>query len=165
VRKIGLPGFPEVAAGAVGDGATWLNEALIADLNISRDTLQRLTDIETKEVARREVAFREGRPAVPLAGRTVILVDDGLATGATAITGLRILRQQHPARLVFAVPVCSVEGAERVAQEADEVICAERPHGFFAISGAYDSFPQLCDDEVKACLAAAGKDRSRRVVA
>ena len=155
VRKVGVPGHPELAMGAVASGITWLNEPLIAELGISRGEVDRAVAAEGKEVARREALYREGRPALPVKERTVIVVDDGLATGATAVAGLRVLRQGGAKRLVFAAPVCSHEGGRRVEREAYEFVCASRPPDFYAVSQAYDSFTQLSDAEVRHYLEAA----------
>jgi predicted phosphoribosyltransferase len=110
------------------------------------------------EVNRRETIYREGRSPVPVRGRTAILVDDGLATGATALAGVRVLRQLGADRIVFAAPVCSSEGRARVAKEADDVVCCSTPD-FQAVSLAYVSFPQLDDQAVRRILeAAASRD-------
>ncbi|HLG06128.1 MAG TPA: phosphoribosyltransferase family protein [Gemmatimonadales bacterium] len=155
VRKVGVPGHPELAMGAVASGVTWFNEPLIAELGIPREEVDRVVQSETEEAERREALFREGHPTLPVQGRTVILVDDGLATGATAVAGLRVLRRGGAHRLVFAAPVCSREGARRVEREADELVCASRPDDFFAVSQAYRSFPQLTDTDVRQHLQAA----------
>jgi putative phosphoribosyl transferase len=154
VRKVGVPGHSELAMGAVAAGTTWLNERLIAELGIPRAAVERVVDQESREVARREALYRPGRPALAVAGRTVILVDDGLATGASAVAGLRMLRHCGARRLVFAAPICSEEGAARVAREADDVVCAACPPDFFAVSQAYQAFPQVEDAEVRQCLEA-----------
>jgi len=155
VRKVGVPGHSELAMGAVAAGTIWLNEALITELGIPRDAVDRVVDQETREVARREALYRPGRPAVAVAGRTVILVDDGLATGASAVAGLRMLRHRGAGRLIFAAPICSEGGAALVGREADHVVCAARPPDFFAVSQAYHAFPQVGDEEVRHYLEAA----------
>ncbi|MGQ0702964.1 MAG: phosphoribosyltransferase [Gemmatimonadales bacterium] len=155
VRKVGVPGHPELAMGAVASGITWLNEPLIAELGIPRRAVQDTVADESREVARREAAYREGRSAPTISGRTVIVVDDGLATGATAVAGIRVLRQGGARRIVFAAPVCSHEGGRRVEREADELVCASRPPDFYAVSQAYEVFSQLTDDEVRQYLQAA----------
>lgn len=155
VRKVGVPGHEELAMGAVAKGTAWLNEPMIAQLGIPRAAVERTLAAKTAEVDRREALYREGRPAIPVRGRTVIVVDDGLATGATAVAGVRVLRQLGAARVIFAAPVCSVEGRARVAREVDDVVCFSTPVDFAAVSQAYWSFPQLDDDAVHRCLEAA----------
>lgn len=158
VRKVGVPGHSELAMGAVAAGTVWLNEPLIAELGIPRRAVDQAVAAETKEVERREALYRRGRPAASVGGRTVILVDDGLATGATAIAGLRVLRRRGAKRVIFAAPVCSVGGAARIEQEADKVICGARPLDFGAVGQAYLSFPQLGDAEVTQYLDAAAAE-------
>jgi putative phosphoribosyl transferase len=155
VRKVGVPGHEELAMGAVAKGTAWLNESLIADLGIPRSAVDRQIARETAEVDRRERLYREGRPSVPVQDRTVIVVDDGLATGATALAGVRVLRRLGARRIVVAAPVCSREGRARVAAEADDVVCVSTPSDFRAVSQAYESFPQLDDQAVHRCLEAA----------
>lgn len=152
VRKVGVPGHPELAMGAVAAGTTWLNEPLIAELGIPRRAVGQAVAAETKEVERREALYRRAPSAASVEGRTVILVDDGLATGATAIAGLRVLRRRGVKRLIFAAPVCSLEGGARIEREADEVVCAARPPDFVAVGQAYLSFPQVGDDAVRQYL-------------
>ena len=161
-RKVGVPQHEELAMGAVARGTSWLNERLIVQLGIPPPAVDRQVAAETHEVERREALYREGRPALPVKGRTVILVDDGIATGATAVAGVRALRQLGARRVVLAAPVCSSEGAERVGREAHAVVCAIRPPDFFAVSQAYESFPQLRDDEVCRSLEAAGSGAPQR---
>lgn len=155
VRKVGVPGHSELAMGAVAAGTVWLNEPVIAELGIPRPAVDRVVAQETKEVERREALYRPGRPPVAVGGRTVILVDDGLATGASAIAGARLLRHLGAKRVIFAAPICSQDGIPRVQREADEVVCAASPPDFFAVSQAYESFPQVTDDEVRQYLDAA----------
>jgi predicted phosphoribosyltransferase len=159
VRKVGVPGHSELAMGAVAAGTVWLNEPVIAELGIPRPAVDRVVAQETNEVERREALYRPGRPPVAVGGRTVILVDDGLATGASAIAGARLLRHLGARRVIFSAPVCSEEGAARVQRESDEVVCAASPPDFFAVSQAYESFPQVTDDEVRQYLDAAPTPR------
>jgi putative phosphoribosyl transferase len=159
VRKVGVPGHSELAMGAVAAGTVWLNEPVIAELGIPRPAVNRVVAQETREVERREALYRPGRPPVAVGGRTVILVDDGLATGASAIAGARLLRHLGARRVIFSAPVCSEEGAARVQRESDGVVCAARPPDFFAVSQAYESFPQVTDDEARQYLDAAPTPR------
>jgi putative phosphoribosyl transferase len=152
VRKIGLPAHPELAIGALAGSTLWLNEPLISNLGVPQATVDRVIAEEQAEAARQEALYRLGRPPLPVAGRTLVVVDDGLATGATAVAGLRALRQRRPARIVFAVPVCSYEGAEQIGREADEVVCPWLPSDFVAVSQAYESFPQVSDQTVQRLL-------------
>jgi putative phosphoribosyl transferase len=156
VRKVGMPHQPELALGAVAGDAVWLNEPLIQALGISFPVVDRIVVLESAEVARRETLYRLGRPPVSIRAHTVIVVDDGLATGATASAALRALRRQGAGRIVFAAPVCSVEGAALVAKEADDIVYVHKPADFYAVSQAYGSFAQVTDDEVRQALDAAG---------
>jgi putative phosphoribosyl transferase len=165
VRKIGAPLQPELALGAVAGDTVWLNQPLIFQLGVSPEAVNRSLALESAEVARRETLYRLGRPAVPVEGQTVIVIDDGLATGATAAAALRALRQRNPKRIIFAAPVCSEEGVALVRREADEVVCDRQPADFYAVSQAYGSFAQVSDDEVRETLEsasapAAGKGRA-----
>jgi len=155
VRKVGAPYQPELALGAVAGDSVWLNQALIRTLGIPPQAVDRIVMLESAEVARRETLYRLGRPPVPVERRSVIVVDDGLATGATAVAALRALRQRRPGRIVFVAPVCSVEGASLVAREADEVVCPSQPTDFYAVSQAYGAFSQVSDEEVRQALEAA----------
>lgn len=152
VRKVGAPYEPELALGAVAGDTVWLNESLIRELGIPPQAVDRIVTLESAEVARRETLYRLGRPPVPIQGQTVIVVDDGLATGATASAALRALSRRGPRRIIFAAPVCSVEGAELVAREVDDVVCLTRPTDFYSVSQAYGSFSQVRDEEVRLAL-------------
>jgi len=152
VRKVGAPDQPELALGAVAGDTVWLNEPLILGLGIARQAVDRTVTLEAAPASRRDTLYRLGRPPVPIADRTVIVVDDGLATGATASAAVRALRQRGPRRIIFAAPVCSVEGADLVGTEADDVVCLTRPTDFYAVSQAYGSFSQVSDDEVRHAL-------------
>ncbi|HEU5219781.1 MAG TPA: phosphoribosyltransferase family protein [Gemmatimonadales bacterium] len=155
VRKVGAPFQPELAIGALAGDLLWLNRPLIAALDISVEQVDRAVARERVEVERRETLYRLGRPAVALEGHIAIVVDDGLATGATAVAALHALRRKEPKAIIFAAPVCSHEGADLVAEEADDVVCLEHPADFYAVSQAYGSFAQVSDEEVRETLEAA----------
>lgn len=159
VRKLGAPGAEEYAIGAVAPGATLLNRELVAALGVSRDYLMRIITRETDEMARRERAYRGNRPAVALEGRTVILVDDGLATGATAHAAVESLRRRNPRKIIFAAPVCSMDGAKALESVADAVVCLECPADFGAVGLWYQEFAPTTDAEVIACLRAVDTGR------
>jgi predicted phosphoribosyltransferase len=159
VRKVGVPGAEEFALGAVAPGRTLLNLDLAARLRIPRAHLAELVRHEVAELERRERTYREGRPPIPVDGRTVIVVDDGLATGATAQAAIESLRERKPRRVVFAAPVCSPEGAEMLRAVADEVVCLECPADFLAVGAWYRDFSQTTDAEVVACLRPAEERR------
>jgi putative phosphoribosyl transferase len=153
VRKLGLPGEEELAIGAIASGGVRvLNEQLIQSLGLSKKLIDRLTEREEKELRRRELLYREGRPAAPVAGRVTILVDDGLATGATMKAACRALRLQDPQRIVVAVPVASRQACGELRTDADQIICAATPDPFIAVGIWYEDFSQTTDDEVKALL-------------
>lgn len=155
-RKLGAPWEPELAIGAVSaDGERWLNEPLVEQLGISAAYLEDVTRRERAEAERRERTFRGGRPALPVAGRTVIVVDDGLATGATARAALRSVRRRGPRSLILAVPVGAADSCRSLRAEADQVICPFERKELYAISIYYASFAQVEDTEVQAILAEA----------
>ncbi|NJP48672.1 phosphoribosyltransferase [Streptomyces sp. SBST2-5] len=153
VRKIGAPFHEEYGVGAMaGDEVPLFDQEALYRLGMSEADLQPVVERERAELRRREALYRRGRPAPELAGRTVMVVDDGLATGSTARAALRSVRRQQPARLVFAVPVASPEGAALMRREADEVVCLSEPAGFMAVGQWYDDFEQLTDEDVLAAL-------------
>lgn len=153
VRKLGLPGQEELAIGAIASGGVQvLNEALVRELGVTEDTINRVAERERHEMERRECLYREDRAPVPVANRTVILVDDGLATGATMRAAIKALRQKTAARVVAAVPVAPAEVCDELRGEADEVICATSPEPFVAVGLWYESFPQTTDEEVRLLL-------------
>jgi putative phosphoribosyl transferase len=149
VRKLGLPSQPELAMGAVASGgALVLNEDVVRYLPRGSDAIEQVKARELQELARRERAYRGDRPALQMRGMTGILVDDGLATGATMEAAVRALRSLDARRIVVAVPVASIEAHERVAALADEVVCLQTPPYFSAVGQWYERFDQTEDDEV-----------------
>lgn len=154
VRKLGVPGHEELAMGAVATGGVRvLNESVVNTLGIPDDVIDAVAVREERELARRERLYRDARPPPDVRGKTAILVDDGLATGATMHAAIRALRQQHPARIVVAVPVAAPETCEALRAEVDEVICALTPEPFLAVGFWYEDFAQTADDEVRDLLA------------
>src|SRR5918997_6710399 len=159
-RKLGAPGQPEFGIGAVSiGGVRILNEDIVRRLGIPEDYLERVTQRETAEVERRLGHFRGDRPEPDVRGRTVILVDDGLATGVTARAAIEALRRRQPRRLVLAAPVCAAQTAEMLAPEVDELVCLESPPDLGAIGFSYRDFEQTPDEEVIDLLARAREER------
>lgn len=149
VRKLGVPGYEEIALGAMASGgARVFNEDLLARLRLSERTLAELEAREGAELARREGLYRAGRPPLQLAGRTALLVDDGTATGATMRVAAQAVRALHPARVVIALPVAPPDTAAALRAEADEVVCLLTPPHFRAVGQFYVDFRQTEDDEV-----------------
>jgi putative phosphoribosyl transferase len=163
-RKLGSPISAELGIGAVtASGARFLNEDVISELEVSEPYIAAVTKVQQAEAQRREALFRGGRPPLALAGRTVILVDDGLATGGTMQAAVRAARQQSPARLVVAVPVGSPQACAALRAQADEVICLQEPEYFGAVGSWYERFEQTDDNEVMELLAEADRrPRERR---
>ncbi|MER3419765.1 MAG: phosphoribosyl transferase [Chloroflexota bacterium] len=154
-RKLGAPISRELAIGAVtADGQRYLNEDILRELRVSERYLQTVTEEEQAEARRREEQLRAGRPPARIAGRTVILIDDGLATGATMRAAVRSVRRQEPARLVVAVPVGARETCEELRAEADEVVCLYQPEPFWAVGAHYQRFEPVDDATVQALLRA-----------
>ena len=153
VRKLGAPGDPELAIGAIAAGGVRvINEAEIARMGVTRARLERVEKKELDELARRQALYRGGRPALSLEGRVAVLVDDGVATGATMRAAARAARAANPARLIAAAPVGTEEAQAALRAETDEVVFAAVPEVFVAVGSFYASFPQLSDDEVRALL-------------
>lgn len=162
VRKIGVPGQPEVAAGAVVDGdrpEIVINEEIARHLRLTPADLERLAKPELETIARRRALYLKGRAPVVLAGRTAVIVDDGIATGATMRAALRAVRRQRPARVVLAVPVAAAEALAVLRPEVDELICPMIPAHFGAVGAFYERFDQTSDDEVIRLMAGASADR------
>jgi len=152
VRKLGVPWQPELAMGAIAGGTRVLDHQLIRDLRISNKEVEAVVARETKEVERREKLYRGGLPALDLRARTVVIVDDGLATGSTMLAATRHIRSFHPERLIIAVAVGSSDACNRLRREADECICLAMPEPFFAVGEWYTDFRQVTDDEVRDIL-------------
>lgn len=163
VRKLGMPGRPELAMGAVGEnGVRVLNDDVIRAGRIRPQDLGPVEAREQAEVERRAEVFRNGRPAIPLARRTVIVVDDGIATGATARAACQVARASGAAEVVMATPVCPPDVARRLEAEADAVICLSTPLGFQAVGQYYQDFAQTSDEEVTELLRRAAQVRLRK---
>jgi putative phosphoribosyl transferase len=153
VRKLGVPGQEELAFGAVAAGGVRvLNEDIVDMLDIPDDIIDTIATREQAELERREEAYREGRTPASVNDRTVILIDDGLATGSTMRAAVQALRAQHPRRIVVAAPVGSAETCMRLEEVADEVVCAHTPEPFFSVGAWYEDFSQTSDDEVRTLL-------------
>jgi predicted phosphoribosyltransferase len=154
VRKLGAPGHPELAMGAIASGdVRVLNDHVVAWYHPSPEELQRITDLERRELERRERAYRGDRSRVPIAGRVAILVDDGLATGASMRAAVQAARSLGPSRVVVAVPVGAPDSCQAISEEADEVVCLMQPSSFDAVGLWYEDFTQTTDEEVRALLA------------
>ncbi len=155
VRKLGAPGQEELAVGAIARGGTRvLNDAIVRVLQLDAAQIDAIAQREQRELERRERAYRAGRAEIPVAGRIVIVIDDGLATGATMRAAVMALRQLDPARIVVAAPVGAVDSCALLRGEADEVVCPQAPEPFGGVGLWYDNFDQTSDDEVRALLAA-----------
>lgn len=165
VRKLGVPGYEELAMGAIASGGVRvLNEELIHRLNIPGRAIDATAHEEEQELTRREHAYRGTRERVPVENHTVVLVDDGLATGASMRAAVRALRQQNPASIVVAVPIGSRETCDQFRTEVDELVCGDTPEPFYAVGTWYSNFIQTTDNEVRELLdRAAHMRRVRRV--
>ena len=157
VRKLGVPGHEELAMGAIASGGVRvLNREVIDDLGLPADTIEAVTTAELAELHRRERLYRAHRPPLDVRGRTVILIDDGLATGSTMRAAVAAVREQRAARVIVAVPVAPPDTCDTLASEADEVICPLCPYHFEAVGQWYENFAQTTDEEVRALLAEPG---------
>jgi predicted phosphoribosyltransferase len=154
VRKLGVPGHRELAMGAIASGGVRvLNDWVVAQSGVSARDLERVTEAETAELVRRETAYRGNRAPVAVAGRIVVLVDDGLATGATMRAAVAAVRALGPSSVVVAVPVGAPEAVEVVSAAADRMVCVEAPPWFLAVGRHYDDFTETTDEEVRRLLA------------
>lgn len=152
-RKIGAPSNPELAIGAVAsDGTVWLNDSMIDDLGISTDYLDAQTEREHAVAHEKVERYRTGRPPLDVTGKTVLVVDDGIATGATTIACLRQLKHMGASRVLVGVPVAPPEVFERLGPESDGVICVETPAYFGAVGQFYTNFEQVSDEDAKSFL-------------
>ena len=156
VRKLGVPGHEELAMGAIASGGVRvLNEDVLYVLPDAQSIVEMVTAIEREELKRRERDYRSNRPAPEVRGRTVILVDDGLATGATMRAAAAALRQQGAAKIIVAVPVGAPGTCHEIRSVADEVVCLQTPGSFMGVGQYYEDFSQTSDEEVRELLAAA----------
>ncbi len=156
VRKLGAPAQPELAIGAVTDvegPQSILNDHVIRSVGASHEYIELESQRQLAEVRRRQALYRGGRPAVRLRGRCAVVVDDGIATGATVRAGIQALRRQAARRVVLAVPVAPADTAEALRREVDELVCLHEPRSFAAVGAFYADFSQTTDDEVIAALA------------
>lgn len=153
VRKLGVPGHRELAMGAIATGGVRvLNHEILASLDISREALEAVAAAEEQELRRREQAYRGHGASPEIRGKTVILVDDGIATGSTMRAALAALRKQGPARVVVAVPTAAAASCQELQGQADEVVCLMTPRDFYAVGQWYEDFSQTTDEEVTRLL-------------
>jgi predicted phosphoribosyltransferase len=161
-RKIGAPGNPELAIGAVAsDGTVVLDELSISLMGVPKQYIEKETERQKEEIRKRIQAYRGGREGYSLQGKIVILVDDGVATGATIIASLRAIKASNPSQTILAVPVAPPDTVEKLRREADKVICLYTPSPFWAVGAFYVNFEQISDEEVQALLAelASGEEK------
>jgi predicted phosphoribosyltransferase len=163
VRKLGIPGHEEMAMGAIASGGVRvLNEEVVDYLGIPASVIDYITLKESRELYRREIAYRGDRPEPDITGKTVILVDDGLATGSTIRAGAQALRQKQPARIVVAVPVSAPQSCDEYRIGVDEIVCAQTPEPFLGVGQWYRDFSQTTDEEVSDLLERARNELSER---
>jgi len=160
VRKLGVPGQEELAMGAIATGGVCvLNEDIITYLGISQEEIDPVVAEQQKELERRERTYRVNRPPPDLRGRTVILVDDGLATGSTMRAAVSAVRKQLPAKIVIAVPIAAPAVCDDFKEEVDEIVCGLTPEGFFAVGFWYQDFSQTTDEEIRDLLSRAAREQ------
>ncbi len=156
VRKMGIPGLEEVAMGAIASGGVEvLNKDILPEFDIAQDAVEKVRQDETKELNRREMAYRGDRPIYDVRDRSVIIVDDGIATGATIQAAVRSLKGRQPRRIVIAVPVAPPSSLRDLREMVDEVVCPLVPENFQAVGQWYENFPQTTDNEVRKILSGA----------
>jgi predicted phosphoribosyltransferase len=164
VRKLGVPQWSELAMGALASGGVVvMNDNVVSGLHISDEQVQEVIDRETAELGRREHAYRGGRPVADPHGKTVILVDDGIATGASMLAAVRSLRATGPAAIIAAVPVGPQSACHELAREADDVVCVTMPPDFEAVGQVFVDFHQVTDDEVRELLAIPHVDQTGKL--
>lgn len=162
VRKLGVPGHEELAMGAIATGGVRvLNDEVLRYLGVPGEVIDAVASKEQRELERRERLYRDDRPPPDVRGKTVILVDDGLATGSTMRAAAAALRQQQPAQIVIAVPVAAPQTCDEFRSEVDEIVCAVTPEPFHAVGLWYEDFSQTTDEEVRDLLERAAHNRQR----
>jgi putative phosphoribosyl transferase len=162
VRKLGAPGQEELALGALATGGVRvLNQDIIKVLGVSNKMIDAIVEREQAELERRERLYRGDLPALNIAGKTIILVDDGMATGSSARAAVTAIRQQRPARIVVAVPVASTSACDELQTEVDDLVCLVQPRPFFAVGQWYEDFRQTTDEEVRELVARAALRKVR----
>ena len=160
VRKLGVPGREELAMGALASGsALVLNRDVVSGLRIPQSAIEAVVREEQKELERRERAYRGALPPLDVRGKTIILVDDGLATGSTMRAAVAGLRQLRPKRIVVAVPIAAESTCEELSAEVDDIICAATPEPFYAVGLWYEDFSQTTDEEIQELLARAAEEQ------
>jgi len=153
VRKLGVPGHEELAMGAIASGGVLVvNESIVRSLGISRTIIDRVAAREQEELAAREREYRGGHSMPDVRGRTVILVDDGLATGSTMRAAITAVRKQHPACVIVAVPVAAPTTCDELSREVDQILCLETPEPFYAVGSWYENFSQTSTEEIRELL-------------
>lgn len=163
VRKLGVPGQEELAMGAIASGGIRIvNDDILGELQISRAVLEEVTRAEQAELVRREAAYRENHPPLPLTGKTVLLVDDGLATGASMYAAIQAVRERRPRRIVVAVPVAAPESCRFFSALVDQMVCMFTPTQFHGVGAWYEDFSQVSDETVKNLLARTRAETSSR---
>jgi putative phosphoribosyl transferase len=163
LRKLGVPGHEEFAFGAIASGGVRvLDRQVIESLGLSNMVIELVTQAERAELARREQIYRGGRPRLDVRGKTVILVDDGIATGASLTAGVHAIRQMKPAAIVIAAPVAPRSTVNRLRREVDDLVCVETPERFYGVGQFYRNFSQVSDEEVNALLDSAYRQRDEQ---
>ena len=153
VRKLGVPGYSELAMGAIAiGGSAVFNEAIIDEMGVEQEEIERVMQIEKQELTRREKVYFSGSTLPPLRDKTVILIDDGIATGATIKVAIAAIKSQQPARIIVAVPICPDDVVNEMRQLVDDFVCLLHPSNFGAVGECYDAFPAVEDNEVKTML-------------